>query len=89
MLDGDFEMNLDNSRNKSKAKAKLDSNLIDCGLCGQLHASGECQMIDRSENLAEYREMLILHADDEPWEERVSPLLKLLGIWLDFNFFLH
>ncbi|PPQ64493.1 hypothetical protein CVT26_002032 [Gymnopilus dilepis] len=70
MLDGDFEMNLDSSRNKSKAKAKLDSNLIDCGLCGQLHASGECQMIDRSENLAEYREMLILHADDEPWEER-------------------
>jgi hypothetical protein len=27
-------------------------------------------MVDRSENLAEYREMLILHADDEPWEER-------------------
>lgn len=44
---------------------------IDCGLCGDRHGSGECLMVDRSENLAEYREMLILHADDEPWEERV------------------
>ena len=44
---------------------------IDCGLCGHRHGFGECLMVDRSENLAEYREMLILHADDEPWEERV------------------
>lgn len=44
---------------------------IDCGLCGDRHGSGECPMINRSENLVEYREMLIRHADDEPWEERV------------------
>lgn len=44
---------------------------IDCGLCGYRHGFGECLMVDRSANLAEYREMLILHADDEPWEERV------------------
>jgi hypothetical protein len=44
---------------------------IACGLCGDRHGSGECLMVDRSENLAEYREMLILHADDEPWDERV------------------
>ncbi|KAJ3512355.1 hypothetical protein NLJ89_g3566 [Agrocybe chaxingu] len=42
----------------------------DCGLCGQRHVSGQCAMVERSENLAEYREMLTLHADDEPWEER-------------------
>ncbi len=29
-------------------------------------------MTERSEYLAEYREMLILHTDDESWEERVS-----------------
>jgi len=43
----------------------------DCGLCGQRHSAGDCSMVERSENLAEYREMLILHADDEPWESRV------------------
>ena len=44
---------------------------IECGLCGDRHGSGQCLMVDRSENLAESREMLILHTDDEPWEERV------------------
>lgn len=28
-------------------------------------------MTERSENLAEYREMILLHHDDEPWEARV------------------
>ncbi|KAF8913030.1 SNF2 family N-terminal domain-containing protein, partial [Gymnopilus junonius] len=70
LLDGDFKMNLDTSRHKSKSKNEIGDGLIDCGLCGQRHGPGQCQMIDRSENLAEYREMLILHADDEPWEER-------------------
>ncbi|KAG7450689.1 uncharacterized protein BT62DRAFT_985010 [Guyanagaster necrorhizus] len=43
-----------------------------CGLCGKRHGDrlGECAMTDKSENLAEFREMLILHADDEPFEER-------------------
>jgi chromodomain-helicase-DNA-binding protein 4 len=45
----------------------------ECGLCGQVHGpSGECFMTDKSEFLAEYREMLIKYANEEPWEERVS-----------------
>jgi hypothetical protein len=28
-------------------------------------------MTDKSENLAEFRRMLLLHADDEPYELRV------------------
>lgn len=45
-----------------------------CSLCGERHGDGfgECPMTDSSQNLAEYRELLILHADDEPWETRVS-----------------
>lgn len=50
-----------------------------CGLCAKKHGDGpgECVMTEKSEHLAEFREMLLLHADDEPWEERVistSPL---------------
>lgn len=54
----------------------------ECGLCGQVHGpSGECFMTDKSEYLAEYREMLIKYANDEPWEERVSShtVLKFKG----------
>ncbi|KAF8167730.1 SNF2 family N-terminal domain-containing protein [Crassisporium funariophilum] len=83
--DGDFAMDVGSHKAKSKApqvtnmidnhplssvKENGQQHEIDCGLCGQRHASGQCRMVDRSENLAEYREMLILHADDEPWEER-------------------
>lgn len=42
-----------------------------CGLCGTEHRDGACYMTERSENLVEYRQLLILHADDEPMEERV------------------
>lgn len=42
-----------------------------CGLCGTKHGDGACYMTESSENLAEYRQMLILHAEDEPMEERV------------------
>ncbi|KAG6854234.1 hypothetical protein C0991_009252 [Blastosporella zonata] len=45
-----------------------------CGLCGRGHGPGECVMIEKSENLAEYREMLLLHAEDEPWEERTAAI---------------
>ncbi|KAF9447799.1 hypothetical protein P691DRAFT_801793 [Macrolepiota fuliginosa MF-IS2] len=43
-----------------------------CGLCGERHGGGfgECEMTDSSANLAEYREILILHAEDEDWETR-------------------
>jgi chromodomain-helicase-DNA-binding protein 4 len=42
-----------------------------CSLCGIGHGDGACYMTESSENLAEYRQMLILHADDEPMEDRV------------------
>lgn len=47
-----------------------------CGLCGRMHGDGpgECMMTEKSENLAEFREMLMLHAEDEPWEQRVCLL---------------
>ncbi|PFH54826.1 hypothetical protein AMATHDRAFT_134744 [Amanita thiersii Skay4041] len=50
--------------------------IAECGLCGKKHSNrpGECVMTDRSEFLAEYREMLIMNADDEPWEERSAAI---------------
>jgi len=45
-----------------------------CGLCNQRHGDSECSMTESSQNLVEYREMLILHADDEPLESRVRLL---------------
>ncbi|THU88187.1 kinase-like protein [Dendrothele bispora CBS 962.96] len=33
-------------------------------------SSEQCPMAESSENLVSYREMLLLHADDEPWEMR-------------------
>jgi hypothetical protein len=42
-----------------------------CSLCGIRHGDGACYMTESSENLAEYRQMLILHAGDEPMEDRV------------------
>ncbi|TFK30824.1 hypothetical protein FA15DRAFT_608326 [Coprinopsis marcescibilis] len=56
--------------------------MIDCGLCGGRHGTKQCLMTDSSQNLAEYRLMLIMHADDEPWEERsaaVSAIDELLN----------
>ncbi|GLB35984.1 putative class II histone deacetylase complex subunits 2 and 3 [Lyophyllum shimeji] len=47
-----------------------------CGLCGGRHGEGpgQCVMTERSENLAEFREILLLHADDEPWERRTAAI---------------
>jgi hypothetical protein len=42
-----------------------------CGLCKSSHDSGSCLMVRSSKNLAEYRYILLTHADDEPFEERV------------------
>lgn len=46
--------------------------LEECGLCGTRHGPGQCMMTRNSANLRDYREMLILHTDDESWELRVS-----------------
>ena len=42
-----------------------------CGLCGYNHGPGACNMMGSSSNLMEFREMLMNHTDDEPWEDRV------------------
>jgi chromodomain-helicase-DNA-binding protein 4 len=67
--DGPF--NLPPSKMKAKAPSR---DLRYCGLCAMSHADGpgQCFMTDKSEHLAEFREMLLLHADDEPWEQRVT-----------------
>ncbi|KAF8634457.1 hypothetical protein AX15_000900 [Amanita polypyramis BW_CC] len=70
-----------------KKKSRKDTDLLlepsrvigdteKCGLCGQVHGNqpGECWMTDKSEYLAEFREMLIHHATDEPWEERSAAI---------------
>ncbi|EPQ60503.1 hypothetical protein GLOTRDRAFT_68181 [Gloeophyllum trabeum ATCC 11539] len=45
-----------------------------CGLCGTVHGPGVCYMTESSENLAEYRRMLLIHADDEPIEDRKAAI---------------
>ncbi|CAA7268012.1 unnamed protein product [Cyclocybe aegerita] len=72
VVDEDFTLDV-SRRSKHPLNAIQNNGHVithDCGLCGQRHGSGQCAMVERSENLAEYREMLTLHADDEPWEER-------------------
>ncbi|KAF5352561.1 hypothetical protein D9756_006063 [Leucocoprinus leucothites] len=61
---------------KPKAKHKLPKPkpIQECGLCGERHGEGECYMTHSSENLRDYREILILHADDEPWEVRSAAI---------------
>lgn len=93
-VDEDFTMNVGGARSRSKILQPTNGHQNteqhyagpDCGLCGQRHESGQCLMVDRSENLAEYREMLILHADDEPWEERVWFLLQTCTLSLTPRF---
>ncbi|KAI0347824.1 hypothetical protein BDW22DRAFT_1349889 [Trametopsis cervina] len=41
-----------------------------CGLCGLTHPDNQCFMTEKSENLAEYRRILMLHAGDESIEDR-------------------
>lgn len=73
-VDEDFQQSHDKTKQK-KSHTSLNNNIqtgyLDCGLCSQRHKPGQCVMIERSENLAEYRGMLVLHADDEPWDARV------------------
>ncbi|KAK2461624.1 hypothetical protein APHAL10511_006087 [Amanita phalloides] len=57
------------------ALMSLPTDKAECGLCGQVHGeSGECFMTDKSEYLAEYRDMLIQYADDEPWDDRSAAI---------------
>ncbi|EGO30851.1 hypothetical protein SERLADRAFT_444458 [Serpula lacrymans var. lacrymans S7.9] len=63
----------------SAPQAPTNSNMKEydiesCGLCGLAHGSGSCLMTERSENLAEYRAILLKHGGDEPPEERASAI---------------
>jgi hypothetical protein len=75
--DDDNFVGLEESKPLMPIQNTVEQTLTDCGLCGRRHYAGECVMVVGSENLAEYREMLIFHADDEPWEERVGLILFL------------
>jgi chromodomain-helicase-DNA-binding protein 4 len=50
-----------------------DDNDVDyCGLCGMLHGDGVCPMTNKSENLAEFRRMLLSNVHEESIEDRVG-----------------
>ena len=51
---------------------KLDENY--CGLCGTIHETGTCHMVQNAENLAEYRAMLMEVTNEESIEIRVRAL---------------
>ncbi|KDQ63375.1 hypothetical protein JAAARDRAFT_169132 [Jaapia argillacea MUCL 33604] len=56
--------------NGNGRRPRLEDDADFCGLCGSVHGPGFCYMTESSENLAEYRQMLLVHADDEPIEDR-------------------
>lgn len=41
-----------------------------CGLCKKVHKPGDCYMVQKPENLAEYRKLLFT-SEDEPFDLRV------------------
>ncbi|KAF9076104.1 hypothetical protein BDP27DRAFT_1313905 [Rhodocollybia butyracea] len=63
------ELTKSNKKGKSKAATPTE-----CGLCGLNHppGPGNCAMTDSSENLVEYRQMLIMHTQDESYEQRCA-----------------
>ncbi|KAJ3554645.1 hypothetical protein NM688_g2999 [Phlebia brevispora] len=45
-----------------------------CGLCGLSHPESACFMTESSENLAQYRNMLLTHSGDEALEDRQAAI---------------
>ncbi|KAF7799325.1 hypothetical protein EIP86_010557 [Pleurotus ostreatoroseus] len=45
-----------------------------CGLCGLSHPEAACFMTESSENLAQYRNILLTHAGDEALEDRQAAI---------------
>lgn len=58
---------------------EMDTEDLVCSLCGVNHEDGACYMTESSENLAEYRRILILHGEDEPMETRVCFVLIFMS----------
>jgi len=54
-----------------------DAGFRECGLCNSAHEPGACTMTRTSENLVEYRLMLITHTDDEPWDDRAAAVEEI------------
>lgn len=54
-----------------------------CGLCGGQHGGNPCHMTNSSQNLAQYRYMLLVHAGDEPLDERVRLSWTHVGKFID------
>lgn len=58
-----------------------------CGLCGLAHPEAACFMTESSENLAQYRNILLTHAGDESLEDRVRILFGIASLLVtDMNF---
>lgn len=49
-----------------------------CGLCGLSHPEAQCFMTESSENLAQYRNILLTHSGDEPLDMRVSKFICVI-----------
>ncbi|KAH9942923.1 SNF2 family N-terminal domain-containing protein [Amylocystis lapponica] len=49
----------------------------ECGLCRGQHGDSPCYMTDDPKNLAEFRYMLIMHAGDEPIEDRRAAIAAI------------
>lgn len=66
------------SKKKRKSCAVTKQQASYCGLCRANHDAkkGSCLLVESSNNLAEYRQMLMLHANDESDDVRVSGLLS-------------
>lgn len=54
-----------------------------CGLCGLSHPEAACFMTESSENLAQYRNILLTHAGDEALDDRVSLFVAYTTLAID------
>ncbi|KAG1726934.1 hypothetical protein EDB19DRAFT_1943698 [Suillus lakei] len=61
---------------REQASAREDEDTLLCGLCNIRYEKGVCYMAEDSTNLVEYREMLMNHDSDKPWQVKKRRLLK-------------
>ncbi|KAF5358789.1 hypothetical protein D9758_008603 [Tetrapyrgos nigripes] len=72
--DNDLDSLIEKAEKEGQVDDKTQKEASSCNLCGQHHGDGECSMLESSENLVEYREMLMVHAEDESWENRSAAI---------------
>lgn len=62
------------SRRNKRDVSDRSSETAVCAMCGNIHQDqGTCGMVQRSENLVHYRQILFTDQTGEPFEERVCP----------------